>query len=97
MEISAKPASLRFLCNKLELEESALEGIMQLLVQKGIVRDSSRCIDEFRKPNQIPLCSECTVSNCPFAKNLPKTYSLINKKSSVNDDLYSDQISMHQL
>ncbi|MBN1536349.1 MAG: hypothetical protein JW908_06420 [Anaerolineales bacterium] len=82
MENTAKPVSLRFLCRKLELEESALEGMMQLLVQKGVVRDSSRCMDELQKNHSIPQCGGCTVSNCPIAQNLPKTYSLVNKKSS---------------
>jgi len=78
MKISSKSVTLRYLCHKVGLEESALEGIMELLVKKGVVRDSSLCMSEFQNINQVPQCLGCAVSNCPIAKNLPKTYSLKN-------------------
>lgn len=76
MEISSKPVTLKYLSYKIGLDESALEGIMGFLERKGIVRDSSCCIDDFRNFNSLPHCQGCAISNCPLAKNLPKTYTL---------------------
>lgn len=90
-EIEAAQGSINLgeLSRKLGVEQSALEGMIQVWVRKGRLRDDSQTAE-------IPL-SSCAShgcghtcpgpQHCPFVLQLPKTYTLIgnehNKQSVV--------------
>lgn len=80
MEKSSQPVTLQYLSHKLGLEESALEGMIEFLINKGIVRDSSPCATEFHKINAVPHCPGCAGCTHCEVQITPKIYSLTDKK-----------------
>lgn len=70
-----QPVSLRSISQKLGLDESTVEGMMQTLVNKGIVHDHSHDMDTMSLCSHGSPCSHCPIKFCSI-KYFPKLYSL---------------------
>ena len=69
------PVSLRDLSRRLEIEPSALAGMLDFLVRKGRLRASGG--------DTPPDCGSCGQRGaCPFVVALPRSYALVNEKGS---------------
>lgn len=90
-EIKASQGAIRLdeLSRKLDVERSALEGMISFLVQKGHLRDEE-------KHEEAMLCEAGSVCSsgascpgpqaCPFVMKRPKTYSLTIKLDCEEND-----------
>jgi hypothetical protein len=74
------PLSVDNLSHRLDVDKPALEGMLETLLKKGIIKtddigefDSSKCYSS--------SCLGCAaVKGCPFAGKLPRTYTLVDLK-----------------
>jgi len=72
--------SVDILSHRLNVDKSALEGMLETLIKKGIIKmddigeiDSSKCHNS--------SCLGCAAAKgCPFTDKLPRTYTLVDLK-----------------
>lgn len=72
--------SVDILSHRLNVDKSALEGMLETLIKKGIIKiddigemDSSKC--------HSSSCLGCAaVKRCPFTGKLPRMYTLVDFK-----------------
>jgi len=79
LETVGGPISVRELSRRLDVETSALEGMLEFLVRKGrLVDDSQVASDVIAGCGPGYACaSACPgAEQCPFVAKRPKTYSL---------------------
>ena len=77
MDQSGHAMSLSGLSVQLEIEESALEGILHYLVQKGKIKASNSQPDLENINCDSIVCSGCgSFSGCLFTTNMPQVYTL---------------------
>ncbi|MCE1254001.1 MAG: FeoC-like transcriptional regulator [Anaerolineae bacterium] len=80
MRNSSGPVTLRYISRKLSLDESAVEGMIETLIHKGIVRDHARYLQELQTCGDVSFCNGCSQKNCPVSGNMPRTFSLVTIK-----------------
>ena len=75
--------NLSDLSRKLDIEFSALDGMIQFWVRKGRLRDDDADFAEMTSICSPSNCGgSCTgVAVCPFVAKMPKTYSIPAQKS----------------
>lgn len=78
IENSSGTVDLNELYQKLGVDRSALEGMIQHLVRKGLlVDDDAELISATNQGCEMSSCSSCPgFASCPFVAKMPKTYSL---------------------
>lgn len=78
LEAAQQPLTLQELSARLGVEPSALEGMLQTLMRMGKLRD-----DRAATMGACALrCANCDrMSECALLARLPRTYSLVRKKS----------------
>jgi hypothetical protein len=78
---SKTPLSLGGLSRRLDVEKSALEGMLETLVRKGRLKASHGPLAEPVVECESVTCAGCgSAASCPFAGNMPVvTYSLIEE------------------
>ena len=71
------PVSLQNLSQRLAIEESALSGMLDLLVRKGKLKLEQAAADVQDDECGVIRCSSCAKEkNCPFIAKLPVIYAL---------------------
>ncbi|MGQ9502067.1 MAG: FeoC-like transcriptional regulator [Anaerolineae bacterium] len=77
LEAAQQPLTLEELSTRLDVEPTALEGMLQTLKHMGKLRDDREAI-----LNACELrCAGCDqISECALLARLPRTYSLVRKK-----------------
>ena len=71
------------LSRKLDIDRSALEGMIDYLVKKGKLQDDDKAYDAAVRPmcNPASCGGSCLgPSECPFVVRLPRTFSLTKKQ-----------------
>ena len=78
------PINLNDLAHKLDIDRSALEGMIQFWVRKGRLKN-----DQLEPEPTHEMCSSASCSSscsgpkdCPFVMTMPRTYSLTLRKST---------------
>ena len=81
---SGNTISLRELSRKLDIEPSALEGLLEYCVSKGILGgDEKLSVDQDCSQPSCECGSSCEgYDGCPFVARMPKTYSLDSRNQS---------------
>ena len=81
---SGSTVSLDDLSRRLRIEPSALEGMLEYCVQKGILRTADETPGEDGCAHGAGHCgSGCAgYSGCPFIARMPKVYSLVEGEKS---------------
>ena len=81
---SGDTISLNELSQKLGIEPSALEGMLDYCVRKGILggKNNPTVEQDCSQPAGDCGCSCEGYSGCPFIARMPKTYSFDNHKTS---------------
>jgi len=79
---STEPISLSVLSQKLNIEPSALDGMLSFWVRKGKLKDDDVETSSDHKSGLVtcncgPSCNGA--SNCSFMAKMPKSYSLATK------------------
>lgn len=78
LEAAQQPLTLQELSARLGVEPSALEGMLQTLMRMGKLRDDRAATMEACALR----CASCDqMSECALLARLPRTYSLVRKKS----------------
>jgi hypothetical protein len=82
------PLDLNELSERLNIQKSALQGMVTTLVHQGKLRD-----DSFAGPSQGEItcssahCSGCSIaSKCPFIGKMPRTYERVRTPKSRKND-----------
>lgn len=79
-EIESAQGSLNLneLAHKLNIERSALEGMIQFWVRKGRLKDDSQTVMDFPGCSSSSACGHACpgAKGCPFVMTMPRTYSL---------------------
>jgi hypothetical protein len=76
------PLSVEGLSRRLNIQKSALEGMLQTLVRYGKIKLSDTAGDQKDSCGSL-ICAGCgAASRCPFAGKIPVTYTKV-KNSSV--------------
>lgn len=85
IELARNGLNLSELSHKLDIDQSALDGMIQFWVQKGRLVDDD--VEEGDSCSTIDSCGRsCTgKSTCAFAMKMPKTYSIANRKTQNNE------------
>lgn len=83
--------NLEELSRRLEVERSALEGMIDHLVRQGKLQDDAASAAADLASAAMPACarSSCGGScsgpkHCPFAAKLPRTFSLVSDQSDAS-------------
>jgi hypothetical protein len=83
VRLADSPISLNELSHELGVEQSALEGMIDYLVQRGKLRD-----DDEQLAAVVPACESggcggaCPgVQHCSFTVKMPRTFSLVSDGS----------------
>jgi hypothetical protein len=76
IESAGGTINLAELSRKLDVESSALEGMLEFWVRKGRLR-SSRQGNQFCSPNLACGGSCGGAQGCPFVIQMPQTFSLV--------------------
>jgi len=79
------PISVRELSHRLDVEASALEGMLEFLVRKGRLVDDCQAISELSGDcgPGLACAGACPgAGSCPFVTRRPKTYSLKKRVNS---------------
>lgn len=75
------PLSVESLSKRLDVERSALEGMLVYLEQKGIISGQQNITIPSQQKCQGFSCMGCPASvKCPFAGKLPQRYTLVERK-----------------
>ena len=80
MKNSSGPVTLRYISRKLNLDESAVDGMIETLIRKGIVRDHTQYMQELQTCGEVSYCKGCSEKSCPIGGNMPRTFSLVPAK-----------------
>ena len=83
IESAQNSLNLNELSHKLDIDRSALDGMIQFWVRKGRLRDDDADLAEVTGTCSPPSCgSSCKgLAVCPFAAKIPKTYSIPSQKN----------------
>lgn len=89
MQRSKEPISITALSEKMNIDRSALEGMLDYLSHKGRVIKECSQDEELAK---ITMCMSCGKNcpgsvQCPFAIKMPKKYSVNPSEEELDDDL----------
>lgn len=78
IKFSQSSLNLSDLSYKLNIERSALEGMLQFWVRKGRLRDDDADLAAVTSTCSPPSCggSCADMAVCPFVAKMPKTYSI---------------------
>ena len=79
--------NLNDLSRKLDIDRSALNGMIQFWVQKGRLVDDDAAEANSCTTESGSCALSCTSgeSGCPFVMEMPKSYSLTNLQERNND------------
>jgi len=81
LEIKSAQNSLNLseLSRKLDIDRSALDGMIQFWVRKGRLRDDDADLAVMTSTCSPPSCGgSCAgMAVCPFVAKMPKTYSIL--------------------
>ncbi len=77
MRNASEPISLQYLSRKLALDETTTAGMVELLVQKGLLREEGAFGDGIKKCCESQHCKGCS-DTCCSSRNMPRVYSLVN-------------------
>lgn len=82
IESAQNSLNLNELSHKLDIDRSALDGMIQFWVRKGRLRDDDAELAAVMNACSPPSCgSSCTgKAVCPFVAKMPKTYSIPAQK-----------------
>ena len=90
LKMSRTPVSLASLSEKLNIERSALEGMLSFWVQKGRLRENNQ--ENGGLQSDGLACGSCGTScvgmdDCTFIAKMPKIYSVAmeNRNKAEND------------
>lgn len=91
VEAAQGVVSLDEISSRLNVDRSALEGMILFLVRKGRIKD-----DDLELAAAMGTCdsmnSSCSAGNCPgpdkcaFVVDLPRTFSMANSQGALGDD-----------
>ncbi|MCK4489654.1 MAG: hypothetical protein KAU23_05305 [Anaerolineales bacterium] len=85
LEIESAHNSLNLseLSHKLDIDRSALDGMIQFWVRKGKLRDDDADLAAVMSTCSPPSCGgSCAgMATCPFIAKMPKTYSIPSQKN----------------
>jgi hypothetical protein len=74
------PLSLEGLSERLDVDRSALEGMLDYLVQKGIISDLQGTYAPPAQGCQGFSCKDCPASGkCPFIMQQPRSFTIVEK------------------
>ncbi len=87
MQQTDEPVTLRNISYRLGLDESAVEGMLRLLIQKGVVQDQMAQAAGHDCANAH--CRGCQVKGCPLTGLLPRTFRWVGKKTALDKIKYT--------
>ena len=87
IELSQNGLNLNELSRKLDIDRSALDGMIQFWVQKGRLIDDASA-ESTTCATETSCGASCSgESACPFVMEMPKSYSLSNLQERNNDKI----------
>lgn len=78
------PMSLDGLSQQLDVEKSALEGMLEILIRKGKLKASQVGLADQDEACTTITCAGCRgATRCPFVGKLPRTFEVVRKKGEA--------------
>lgn len=80
IETARGPVTIQDLCQILDVERDALEGMLQFWVRKGRLQNDARFSGDHKGGSCGTSCNG--IADCAFIAKMPRTYSI-----SVNEEI----------